>query len=288
MEVSTFEILYKPLTPPLEAGTEAIARRVLQGYFLTVSNLNEDQGYVFQIEFRITLPDPFGASRTLADGNAVLITDIGGPGNDALGEGNNLVPMLTNSPSGSNRFIGTFFVPAGFTALVVLLPNVAATGFFVSGPQDIEIRGNVSLVLPCVSLPVGIGPAGFYRKQSGAPARVLLNAEHRATYLPPGWPANAVGDLDFDQTGTAVALASGKALNEVESVPSCFLKVPFDLDDVLRRLPLMAPPADPAGLAGDLIGGLARLDPDKKNLDTMSALLEKAGVPIRLTPTKKG
>lgn len=39
MEVSTFEILYKPLTPPLGPGTEAIGRRVLQGYFLTVANM---------------------------------------------------------------------------------------------------------------------------------------------------------------------------------------------------------------------------------------------------------
>jgi hypothetical protein len=45
MEVSTFELLYKPLTP---SGGD-IARRVFEGYFLTITNL-EDQDYTYRIE----------------------------------------------------------------------------------------------------------------------------------------------------------------------------------------------------------------------------------------------
>ncbi|MCF7985386.1 MAG: hypothetical protein K9L70_13365 [Thiohalocapsa sp.] len=275
MEVSTFEILYRPLTPPLGAGTEAIARRVLQGYFLTVANLDEDNDFVFRIEFGISLPMPANPSRTL-DGNALLISDVAGPDNV-------FNTMLVNSPSGSNRFTANFTVPAGSTALVVLLPNITVPDFFTSGPEDVEIRGTVSLVLPCTFQPA-IPPLGFglLGTQPGAPARVLLNAEHRATYLPPGWPAVS-GDLDFDQTGTAIALASGKALNEIESVPSCLLTVPdLEIPDLFERLPRIPTPIDPLSQMVELTSALARLDPAEENLNAMSRMLEELGIPIRL------
>jgi hypothetical protein len=279
MEVSTFEILYRPLTPSLGAGTEAIARRVLQGYFLTVSNLDDVNSFVFRIEFRISLPSPANPSRTLA-GNSLLISDVAGPDNV-------FNPNLINSPSGSNRFTANFTVPAGGTALVVLLPNITLPNFFTTGPQDIEVRGNVSLILPCTFRPNPPAPFGFLQTQQGAPARVLLHAEHRSTYLPPDWPAVAAGDLDFDQTGTALTLASGQALNEVESVPSCFLTLPpIDLPDLIDRLPLVPSPIDPVARMAELTAGLAQLDPSKKNLDAMSKMLDELGIPIRLSPVK--
>ncbi len=280
MEVSTFEILYRPLTPPLGAGTEAIARRVLQGYFLTVSNLDEDNDFVFRIEFRISLPNPANPSRTL-DGNALFISDVAGPGNV-------FNTSLVNSPVGSNRFTTTFSVPAGATALVVLLPNITACNFF-TGPDDIEVRGNVSLILPCTFQPNPPLPFPQLQTQPGAPARVLLNAEHRATYLPQGWPTIVAGDLDFDQTGTAVALASGQALNEIESVPSCFLTLSdIGLPDLAERVPTVPQPISPVDEAAALMASLARLDPQKRTLDAASRMLEDAGIPIRLERTKKG
>lgn len=280
MEVSTFEILYRPLTPPLGPGTEAIARRVLQGYFLTVSNLDETNDFLFRIEFRISLPDPPNASRTL-DGNALLISDVAGPGNV-------FNTMLTNSPAGSNRFTATFSVPAGGTGLVVLLPNITAPNFFSTGPADIEIRGNVSLVLPCTFQPSPPLAFGRLQKQPGAPAKVLLNAEHRATYLPAGWPNMAEGDLDFDQTGTAVALASGKGLNEVESVDSCFFLVhDIELPDLFERVQRLPAPLDRVSETAQLMASLTRLDPDPGNLETMSRMLAEAGVPLRLVPAER-
>lgn len=281
MEVSTFEILYRPLTPPLGAGTEAIARRVLQGYFLTVSNLDEDNDFLFRIEFRISLPSPANPSRTL-DNNALLISDVAGPGNV-------FNTMLLNSPPGSNRFIANFTVPAGATALVVLLPNITVPNFFSTGPEDIEIRGNVSLILPCTFQPRPPLAFGTLQPQPGAPARVLLNAEHRATYLPPGWPATAEDDLDFDQTGTAVALATGQALNEVESVSSCFFLVPdIELADVVDRVHRLPLPIDPLSETAELMASLARLDPAAPNLDAMSRMLREAGIPIRLAAAESG
>jgi hypothetical protein len=91
MEVSNFEILYKPITPSLGAGTEAIARRVLQGYFLSVANTSTFD-FIFKIAFNITLPSPDNPSRRL-DANALFITDVASPDNV-------FATTLTRSPPG--------------------------------------------------------------------------------------------------------------------------------------------------------------------------------------------
>ena len=281
MDVSTFEILYRPLTPPLGPGTEAIARRVLQGYFLTVSNLDDANDFLFRIAFRISVPDPPNPSRTLA-GNALFISDVAGPGNQFR-------TFLVNQPLGSNRFAANFPVPAGATALVVLLPDITAPGFFSSGPTDIEIRGNVQLDLPCRLPPdAPFGRLVQTEPQPGAPAPVLLNAEHRATYLPRGWPEEGVRPLDFDQTGTAVALAAGRARHDVASPDPCPLRI---------RRPELGDPGSPFADGPDIDTGdglegivreMGRLAPDRANLDAMSKVLRGAGVNIRLVPGDDG
>lgn len=263
MEVSTFELLYKPLTPSLGTGTEAIARRVLQGYFLTVANL-EDVPFTFRIAFEITLPSPDDPARRLDD-NALFISDVAAPDNV-------FKVGLTRSPAGGNRYFTTFKVPAKSTALVVLLPNLLAPDFFGGGtPAKVEIRGVVRLTLPLVFTSPFI-----FVPQKGAPARVLLTAEHRSTYLPIGWPAAGLGDLDFDQTGVALPLASGKALNEVPS-------------EVLRAVSTAAR-ISPEALVGAvdpledvdpmvaIASGLARLDP---RTDAV-AMLRELGLPLEL------
>lgn len=280
MDVSTFEILYKPLTPSLGAGTEAIARRVLQGYFLTIAN-TEAFDFRFRIAFHITLPNPDNPSRRL-DGNTLFITDVASPDNV-------FSTTLTRSPAGGNRYVGSFVVPAGKTALVVLLPNITVPTFFATTPADIEIRGWVSLSLPCVFRKVG----RFFqlRPQEGAPARVLLNAEHRSTYLPPGWPLTASGDLDFEQTGTNLTLASGKGLNEVPQDRCFFFPPAFEaVEAVLNRVPdagVMASDLDEVEAAAALVAGLARLGPENEGLDALNRVLEQAGLGVRLAPAPK-
>ncbi|MBB5762737.1 hypothetical protein ABEV34_15595 [Methylorubrum rhodesianum] len=280
MDVSTFEILYKPLTPPLGAGTEAIARRVLQGYFLTIAN-TEAFDFTFRIAFNITLPNPDNPARRL-DGNTLFITDVASPDNV-------FSTSLTRSPAGGNRYVGSFVVPAGKTALVVLLPNITVPTFFATTPADIEIRGWVSLSLPCLFRRVG----RFFKltPQEGAPARVLLNAEHRSTYLPPGWPVTASGDLDFDQTGTNLTLASGMALNEVPQDRCFFFPPVFEaLEPVLKRIPdalVMASDLDEVEAAAALVAGLARFGPENESLDAMNRVLEQAGLGVRLAPAPK-
>lgn len=268
MDVSTFELLYKPFTPPLGAGTEALGRRVLQGYFLTVANLDA-QGFRFRIVFRITLPNPDNPSRRL-DANHKLIIDVGSAPD-------NQFTTLNRNPPGGNRYAKSFRLDAGRTALLVLLPDVTVPGFFTTGPTDIEIRGHVSLVLPCIK----------GSPQPGAPAKVLLQAEHRAVFLPNGWPTMATGDLDFDQTNVNLSLASGQALNQVPQAP-CANKLAASLRmaDMTEALDAMEDAADGPGAAAAAIAALMQIEPDKDSLGTLSRLLGEAGVPIRLEPAK--
>jgi hypothetical protein len=273
MDVSTFELLYRPLTPPLPGNTGAIARRVLQGYFLTVSNLDPMNGFRFRIVFRISLPQPADPSRTLAN-NALFISDVAGPGNTFR-------TSLTNAPSGSNRFTTEFEVPAGATALVVLLPDITAPGFFTTGPENIEIRGNVALELPC-EVPGNAQPGRLTRTrpQAGAPARVLLHAELRATYLPEGWPAMRREDLDFDQTATTLTLASGKGANEIASQSACPFVVPErDIPDRIDPDRFDPDRFDPLQR---VLSGLGAMAIDRENMAMLSEQLAEAGIPVRV------
>jgi hypothetical protein len=58
MEISTFELLAKPIAPViLPPELLPVARRIVQGYFLTISNL-EAFDVRYRIEFTISLPAP--------------------------------------------------------------------------------------------------------------------------------------------------------------------------------------------------------------------------------------
>lgn len=212
--LSNFELLFKPLTPGLNADLQALGRRALQGYFLSLTNL-EGTDYTYTLEFRVSLPaagSPATGRRDLSV--AVVIIDVAGDNQ-----------FLNPTRSGtSNLWTAPVTVPAGKTALVVLLPNVGLAGFF-AGSADIEVRGHVSVALNC-RLVFGTAVNGLtalrLSPQATAPVRVLANAEHRTTFLPNGWPAAASGALDFDQVGTSVALAPGRAEFTVAPRTACF------------------------------------------------------------------
>jgi hypothetical protein len=212
--LSNFELLFKPLTPGINADLQALGRRALQGYFLSLTNL-ESTDYTYTLEFRVSLPaagSPATGRRDLSV--AVVIIDV-------AGDNQFLNPTRSGS---SNLWTAAVTVPAGKTALVVLLPNVGLAGFF-AGSADIEVRGHVSVALNCrfvTGTAVNGSPTLRIVPQATAPVRVLVNAEHRSTFLPNGWPAAASGALDFDQVGTSVALAQGRAEVTIAPRTVCF------------------------------------------------------------------
>lgn len=269
MEVSTFELVYKPFTPSFgNAQLAALARRVIQGYFLTVSNLAA-QDYKYQLEFRISLPTS-GDTNRLMENNVVIFADVAGTN----------TPLTLSRNSNSNRYVsGLFTIPAGQTALVAVLPNFV--GSLANLSPQIEIRGFVSLRIPALFRPRSF----FTQPQSdpNVPVQVLLNPEIRGTFLPNDFPADLT-DLDFDQTNQTLAVASGKALNLINPEPGSLLKpVVIDLDGgTLSRLDQSLLGADEAERTATLLALLGQVAADPANIEVLDAVLEQAQLPLRV------
>ena len=212
MEISTFEILAKPIAP-VGGNLSAVGRRIVQGYFLTISNL-EAFSVVYRIDFTISLPASADPNKILLD-NAVLLVDFEGP--------NTEVP-LTQVLGQPEVYRGFFTIPAHKTASVQLLPKLPD----VLTPGLLEVRGYVSLSRAVFGLP----PESF------PPVKVLLNPEIRGTFLPNNFPSGATTELDFDQINYTLAIASGKGLNEIPNVTgsaSFTLDVPT-IEPILEQL----------------------------------------------------
>lgn len=203
MELSTFELLVKRIAPLNgDPAVTAVARRVVQGYFLTLSNL-EAIDLTFQLEFFISRPNPVDPDRTL-DGRADMIYDIAGAN----------TPLFLYGGSGSSRFATAFSVPAGQTISVQLLPKPL---LFSDLNPDFEVRGYVVLTLPALFDLTSFS----FKAQSNKPARILVNPEMRGTFLPNSYPAALGGD--FDQIDYPLAIASGKGLNAIDPEPGFLL-----------------------------------------------------------------
>lgn len=270
MEISTFELLAKPIAPPVPTAPELtpVLRRVVQGYFLTISNL-EAIDLRYRIEFAVSLPVPADPHKIPIDGvNVQLIIDV---------EGANTFITLTQIGT-SNRYRGFFRIPAGKTASVELLPLVPA----VLTPGSLEIRGYVSLFLP----PRRLFP--FPIPQSPTPVKVLLNPEIRGTFLPNDFPG-VIGDLDFDQINYTLAIASGQALNMIPPEPGgpiiidppIILPVLEELRD--GNLELASSDADNSEKAQMLVQLLAELEPNQANLKALNTVMEKFDIPVKMS-----
>lgn len=274
MELSTFELLVKPIAPripaaiPGSAAVAAVARRAVQGYFLTISNL-EAKDFTFRLEFVISQPNPVDPDRTLFN-NADLVVDIAGVNS----------PLALSGGVTATRFSGSFRLPAGQTASVQLLPKLPLSLLANPNP-DLEVRGYVNLTLPALLKNFSQG----FVAQSASPVKVLVNPEIRGTFLPNTYPTTLTGD--FDQINYALAIASGKALNEVAPEPSKPLMIGPILPDVLEGLKAQIPSRQvdgtPLEQAEELVGLMAQLDFSPENLQSFSDLLSKLEIPIQVS-----
>ncbi|MEX3016194.1 hypothetical protein [Gymnodinialimonas hymeniacidonis] len=262
MNVSHFELIFKPQSPVPPADT------VLQGYFLSISNL-EEKALSFRLDL-VTSPvsDPM---RTLA-GNTTVIVDVAGTNND-----------FSYSLSGSaasksfrlNRFIT---IPAHATAKVAILPAdpfPEPIGDGTGDPADYEARGYVTLRLP--SLLVANGQFLSFEAQLDRPANVLLTPQNRATYF-------RDGEVIESQTQAGLPLASGSALNQIEAesgFPFPIFENPreFELIDSVANLDL---DRAPEALA-ELIAVAAASDIDTK---AFNAALKEAGIGMAIERRK--
>jgi hypothetical protein len=267
MEISTFEILAAPIAPVMGLPPELlpVARRIVQGYFLTISNL-ERISVQYRIEFKISLPVPADPNKILLN-NAVLIVDV---------EGLNTPIDLTQQPGRPEVYVGFFTIPAHKTASVQLLPRLPD----VLKAGMLEVRGYVSL--------------SFVSRFSGfrcplPPVKVLLNPEIRGTFLPNDFPSETRTLPDFDQINYTLAIASGKGLNEIPPDPRRLFRSDSEtLDPILEELSdgtsdFASLEGDNSGKAQMLVQLLAQLDANEVNLNDLNIVMERLDIPVRVS-----
>jgi len=272
MEISTFELLAKPIAPVMgiPPALLPVARRIVQGYFLTISNL-EPIDLRYRIEFTVSLPVPPDPNKILIDKkNAFLVVDV---------EGANFEVPLAQVKGKPKVYRAFFTIPAHKTASVELLPKLPEA----LDPGLLEVRGYVSLFLPLRRV--------FPRPvpQSRTPVKVLLNPEIRGTFLPNDFPSRANTGFDFDQINYTLAIASGKGLNEI--TPEKGLEFSLELQTIepileqLRNgtLDLESLEADTSEKAQMLVQLLAEFDANDVNLKDLNAVMEKFDIPVRMS-----
>lgn len=266
--VSSFELIFKPQSPadPDDGGPVAT---VIQGYFLSISNL-EDADYSYSLRFVIA--DPGDPNRTLEDNTLVIIDSPSGDPAD------NRFTRLRSSDG--KRFFpasGAFTVPAHGTALVAVLPQVfgpvPGDDTPLAGP-DFEVRGYVEIRLPALFGRTTDSPFGRFvqQAQSDGPVRVLLTPQYRASYL------DADGAIS-DQTQATVPLAGGAGVVEIEP-DRPFAKIPFE--EFVPRLPVglieELDEREKSALLAALLGAIDAADA----LDPVNDLLKTIESPITL------
>ncbi|MGF1658969.1 MAG: hypothetical protein ACFCUS_06040 [Rubrimonas sp.] len=266
MEVSTFELIFKPQSPAAPSGVAAV-ERVIQGYFLAISNL-EEQEYRYRLDFVAPPPaagSPNAAFRTPA-GNTVVFVDAGG--------GDNQQGVLNGGPTATVFRPSTGFVrvPAQGTALVAVLPS--AFGPLPGEPTPLvvpnfEVRGFVRISLPAVRKPGG--PFFQTVPQSKGPVRVLLTPQHRATFLD-------AGGAITDQIQTSLPVAGGAAIAALPPEPGGFI-----VFDSLVTPELFAPQIEglsPAERGAMLTGLLAGVSEAGELADLNKELAPEIGLAI--------
>jgi hypothetical protein len=273
MEISTFELLAKPIAP-VAGNLSPVGRRIVQGYFLNISNLEEFE-VEYRILFTISTPGQNDPNRIItlgANRNVILVVDVAG---------NNIEIPLTQN--GAAVYRGFFIIPARQTASVELLPRLPQ----VLTPGLLEVRGFVSL---------------FRRRKlfgNLPPVKVLLNPEIRGTFLPKGFPPPPNAPLppdtefDFDQINYSLAIASGKALNEIppgpvepEFIPANLVSPIFQplLEELNNgTLDFASLEAENPEKAKMLVQLLADLAASEVNLSELNTVMERLDIPVRMS-----
>ena len=266
MDVSHFELIWKPQSPASPVNTPAVAN-VIQGYFLEITNL-ESVAYQYRVEFvasPVTLP-----LRSLA-GDTVVFVDTPGV--------NNQQGVLNGAITDTSFFPSTGYVkvPPNGTALIAVLPSafgpVAGDDSPLTAP-NFEVRGFVRITLPPVFRRTG--PFISFGPQATAPVKIMLTPQNRTTYF------SATGAVT-DQTQASLPISTGTAVNSLPPEPGFIFPRPFELADlsisVFERMALPTPQM--------LASLLAMVDADGGDMAGFNESLAKAGIGMALERRKK-
>jgi hypothetical protein len=150
--VSTFEVLLKPQLPPGVPGLGKLSRKVIQGYFLTLSNVNFfplTVSVVFTVKFPVDPSAPTEhPTRPTSWDDFLDIVDISGQnlfqGSDPQAD---LRPEIVPQ---NNKARITFTLPENGTGLLLLQPNVLPPSDILT-KANFEARGYVEIFLSSLS-----------------------------------------------------------------------------------------------------------------------------------------
>lgn len=172
--VSNYELLVKPIIQrefdALQAG-----RIVIQGYFLSITNLNSTD--------EVTLRLRFDARPELSRSEVLAFFDVNGTNQQVTAQPG---PSLTYEVS----------IRQGDTGLFLLQPNITRPNF-ISNP-DFEVRGYVT--------------ASLAPSSRGSSYDLLFTPQQRGTFLPRDFQTTGSTPGDFDQIAFGLPTATGGAL----------------------------------------------------------------------------
>ena len=255
MEVSSFELIYKPQSPVGAADT------VLQGYFLNITNL-ENVALRFSLSFvtsSVTDPD-----RSLFNNTTAFI--------DTANQNNTPGTLNGALTSSSFSLSPSIVIEPNETAKVAVLPSDPFPTPVT--PANFEARGFVRIRLPA-NLRFRF-PGGFTSEpQLDRPARVLLTPQNRATYLDTNGGIN-------DQTQSSLPTASGAALAEVVPETGIFLNPGIVATQLKELGNLETIDLDEAEVAMML----AALPASGVDFKDINAILKEAGIGMALENRK--
>lgn len=195
--ISNFELLFKPLAPQGGPATE-IARTVIQGYFLEISNLDSED-FLFHFRTRTSVKGPADSINTefTTNNNSVVF--------DITSDNNSTQPLTSYGDTipGDQRghAVICLQLPAGKTASLAVLPNIPQ--IVQGGTFDLAIRGYTEIV-----------------SAADRPGKILVSPEHRGTFVDPDFDFtnNAIQTgLDFDQLAYGLPIANGQAVQDINT-----------------------------------------------------------------------
>ncbi len=180
--VSTFEVLLKPqlpaTLPPGFNDVKNLGRNVLQGYFLTIANINP-YDLVLSLVFTTRLPAGVDLDEV------ITFFDTSGL---------NTAAPLTGV--GNKYRFSPLILPADATALFILQPSPTDAAL---ASLDLEARGFVDLQLSSLG---GTPPAG---------TQVLVTAEQRGTFFDKATAPN-IAERALDQIAYGLTVQNGGLL----------------------------------------------------------------------------
>ena len=201
MSISNFELLIGRIAP---GPASPLNRRVVQGYFLTITNLDNRP---VQLVIKMTSPAG-GGTRQLDIGlpatasNTNVVFDNGTSNDVAIPcvitpSAVNTIAYRTQTDN-ADPLKNLQPIQPQQTMLITVLPNVGSFNFSGLG---IEIRGYLEIRQEF--------------KADGTlqpPAKLVITAEHRGTFLDNNFP----GIGDYDQISYALPFGNGAAVQEIK------------------------------------------------------------------------